>query len=62
MRKLVVRIHASQHEVELDDYLEPDEEIYYDNLYDYFIHEIITQPNYEYVVVDENGKEIKVER
>lgn len=56
MRKLVIRIHASETEYNLDGYYDEDEELNFDSLYDGFIHEVITQPSYDWEVVDENGK------
>lgn len=60
MRKLVVRIYGSESEIDLDGFYDEDEELDRDSLYDGFIHEIITQPSYYWVVVDENGKEVEV--
>lgn len=60
MNKLMVSIKASEHEMILDDYYEDGEPFGYDDLYDYFIHEIITQPNYEWKVVDEFGEEVEI--
>ena len=58
MRKLVVRIHASTVEYDLDDFYEEDEELNSDSLYDGFVHEAVTNPDYDWVVIDENGKEV----
>lgn len=61
MRKLVIKIKASTHEINLDDYYEADEEINSDDLYDYHIHEVVSQPDYETVVVDEDGNKIEID-
>ena len=53
MRKLVVEIKASTVEIDLDGYYDEDEEIDSDGLYDGFIHEIITQPDYDWKIVNE---------
>ena len=51
MRTLRVEIKPSVSEIELDDYYDEDEELNFDGLYDGFIHEIITQPEYEWEIV-----------
>lgn len=59
MRKLIVDIEASHIEQEIEWYektpLDPD------SLYDYWIHEIVTQPNYTWKVVDEEGNDVTSE-
>lgn len=52
MRKLIVRIEASVHEVDLDNFYDEGEELNNDVLSDDFIHEIVTQPNYTWEVVE----------
>lgn len=51
--KLIVKIEASVTEIDLDDYFDEDEDQEdFDMLYDGFIHEIITNSDYTYEVVD----------
>ena len=61
MRKLIVEIESSVVEIDLDDFYDPEEELNPDGLYDGFIHEIITQPDYSWKVVDDEGNDIEVE-
>lgn len=50
-RRLVIEIKPSTAEFDLDDYEEEGEEYTDDQLYDYFIHEVITQPDYDWKIV-----------
>lgn len=61
MRKLIVEISASKTEQELDEdiYIEGEDSILDpDSLYDFYIHEIVTQPDYTWKVVDEEGNDV----
>lgn len=60
MRKLIIEIEASVVEIDLDHFYNEDEELDPDGLYDGFIHEIITQPEYSWKVVGDDGEEIEV--
>ena len=51
MRTLRVEIKPSVSEIELDDYYDEDEEIDDDSLYEGFIYEIKTNPEYEWEIV-----------
>lgn len=57
MTKLVVKIEAAEYSIDLDDwkedYFDEEEGVWdMDGLYDGFVHEIITQPDYTVEVID----------
>ena len=49
-RKLIIHIHESTTEIELDDYFDAGEDMDFDALYYGFIHEVITRPDYDWDV------------
>ena len=52
MRLLKVTIPAQYIEINLNGYYGSDEELDFDSLYDGFIHEIVSNPDYTYEVVE----------
>lgn len=59
--KLIVNIEASTVEVDLDGYYDSEDELDSDSLYDGFVYEIITQPDYDWKVVDDDGNEVELD-